>query len=153
MSSNRNNTFDDRCNVGAIQTAVIKLSQIVSKKANADATVSGTFISFENFQIPSDKSILFSYIGCFANMKNSMSFGFADNTTGTNFVKLFDSSIMIPVKDLLLEYEFIFTIPIGKFPIILTTAPIILGECVIQGIEYTFQQLPLSTYNSIGFSL
>ena len=143
--------FIDSCEIGALETAVPKLSTHVRKTLDLSNTLINDFVTFEDFQIPSEESILFGSLSGFANMMNPVSFGYADNVNGLNFVELLPAPNFITAKDIPVFLRFIYTIPVGKFPIVLVKFNLMSGFCSIDGLTYTLKELPNGVAQDIGF--
>ena len=151
VSTLRDTSFIDSCEIGALETSVPKLSTHIRKILDLTGTSIGDFVTFEDFQIPSDESILFGSLSGYANQKNSVSFGYADDINGLNFVELLPAESFIVVRDVPIFLRFIYTIPVGKFPIVQIKFNLMSGFCTIDGLTYTLKELPNGVADEIGF--
>jgi len=126
----------DKISIGAIQTDITNIDNIIRKTATLDNTVIGQFTTFEDFIIPIPGTVLWGKLIIQTDGKDTCIFGEADNLTGTNFKQLINSKILTPVMNEVQNIEFLFTVSKGKVPIIQTSKNIMLGFCIIEGVTY-----------------
>jgi len=126
----------DKISIGAIQTEITNINNIIRKNANLDTTITSQFTTFEDFVVPLEGTVLWGKITIQTDGKDTCSFGEADNLSGVNFVELINSKILSPVMNELQNIEFLFTISKGKVPIMLNSKNITTGFCIIEGVTY-----------------
>jgi len=126
----------DKINIGAIQTDITNINNIIRKNANLDNSLIGQFTTFEDFIIPVLGTVLWGKLTIQTDGKDTCIFGEADNLTGTNFKELINSKILSPVMNEVQNIEFLFTISKGKVPLIQNSKNIMLGFCIIEGVSY-----------------
>jgi len=126
----------DKINIGAIQTDITNINNIIRKNANLDSSITGQFTTFEDFIIPLEGTVLWGKLTIQTDGKDTCAFGEADNLTGTNFKQLINSKILSPTMNEVQNIEFLFTISKGKVPIMQNSKNITLGFCIIEGVTY-----------------
>lgn len=123
-----------KVNIGAIETEITNINNIVRKAADLDNSIIGQFTTFENFVIPLEGTVLFGKIIVQTDGKDTIEFGKADDFIGTNFELLINTKILSPTMNELQNIEILFTIEKGKVPIIRNLKNISLGFCIIEGL-------------------
>jgi len=126
----------DKISIGAIQTDITNIENIIRKNANMDGTITNQFVTFEDFVIPIPGTVLWGKLTIQTDGKDTCAFGESDDLIGTNFVQLINSKILSPVMNEVQNIEFLFTVSKGKVPIMKLLKNITLGFCIIEGVTY-----------------
>ncbi len=125
--------------LGSLIIPLSDLDNVRRMSSNLDGTSTNDFTTFQTktgeYKVPELTVYTVAVTSFATNSKFSISLGYADDSTGTNYVELIDESIMSPENNYSNETEFIFIIPAEKFPIINNKSNITTGFVILQGLQ------------------
>ncbi len=107
--------FRDSISIGGLQVTVQGKVVIIKKQALFSNASDLDFVSFDDFQAPQIFDFLVGLTYVESDKKDSIRFGFADDTDGLNFVELLPESIMTPAANTLQKIELVMNVPSNKF--------------------------------------
>jgi len=126
--------------LGSLIIAFEDIGNVKRLFCGLDGTANGAFTPFllgngSTYSVPVDTVLIVAVLSWATNARFSLSLGYADDATGTNYVEVLDESIMSPENNYSHDSETIFIIPTGKFPIANNTAAITTGFVIMQGLQ------------------